>query len=114
MTSYGNECIASRVCERKFQRTVNNLTELMIKYEHQHQPGVDSGAAFVAGIVFAVASVSTLTTVSTMRNLKRTDRFFYFTEALNWISLMFAAVLISYAALDLPKVLHAWRVSRCQ
>lgn len=72
-----------------------------------------SGAAFVAGVVFLVSSIASLAVISFTRAGKKSDGMLYFAEAIDWISLMFAAVLMSYSALDLPKIVHTWRVSRC-
>ena len=73
-----------------------------------------SGASFVAGVVVILSSIVSLGVVSSARNEKKQHAgTLYLAEALNWLAFMIAAVFISHAALDFPRILHAWRASRC-
>lgn len=74
---------------------------------------LESGSSFVAGVVVLASSMASLSVISSARIGKKRDGVLYLSEALNWISLMIAAVFMSYSALDFPRILHAWRASRC-
>ena len=73
---------------------------------------ITTAACLIAGALFMASSLSSLYAISAARSVQKSYNF-YLTESLNWIGFALASVLLCYAALDIPLVLHEWRLARC-
>lgn len=75
---------------------------------------VPVAAALLGGSVFLSSALVSLVAITQARSGEKSEILLNVAEAFCWLSVMCASMLVAYAALDLPELMHAWRLSRCR